>query len=90
LVEHETGKPFEGKDLEASVSMQFRIREQLSLNLKRGLLWGYEEQRQTCGLPFQFGTRIRQAAKSLPAARGAHQKCRAHALRLAQTWASQK
>ena len=78
LGEDELREALEGKNVEAGVSGQGWVREQLALELVGGLLGRDEQQRRAFG---GIGERVAdflEAAKRLAAARGAQDEARLH------------
>src|ERR1043166_9379988 len=76
--QNERPQPIEGKNLQPRVARQFGIREQLTLDLKGGLLRRDEEHRRAHWIAFQLGANFLQAPKSFPGAGGADQKTDLH------------
>ena len=82
LTKDKLGQPLEGKNLQAGVAGQFRITQDLPLQLERRLPGRQKNQRQPRRLRRQSRTNLRQAAKSFSAARRAKQEVYVHSVNL--------
>ena len=79
LFENEAGQPLEGQDLQASVTAQLGIRQELALELKGGLLGREKKERRSGRRSQQRAAAFRHTTESLATPRGPEQKPDEHA-----------
>ena len=78
FAEGEVGEAIKRDDLQAGVTGERGVGEQLAFELKCGLLGREENQRRAIGRAEEFGANLGEAAESFAAASGAEEEARLH------------